>query len=143
MILLSGPEKIVQQFERFDAQVVFSAEGFCWPDEGLASKYPAVQRGKRYLNSGGMGTISRKMFVFSLILQVSLLHIMSSGICCLFFLSAQFCWKLCRLILFGTVFDDIRTNLCIIHVRNFFTKYQNFSQKIAIGSIALENDQWF
>ncbi|PNF43292.1 Procollagen-lysine,2-oxoglutarate 5-dioxygenase 3 [Cryptotermes secundus] len=53
VILLSGPDKIVQQFERFDARVVFSAEGFCWPDEGLASKYPAVQRGKRYLNSGG------------------------------------------------------------------------------------------
>jgi hypothetical protein len=64
VILLSGPEKIVEQFEHLDARVVFSAEGFCWPDEGLASKYPAVQRGKRYLNSGGMGTMSRKMFVF-------------------------------------------------------------------------------
>lgn len=53
VILLSGPDKIVQQFERFDARVVFSAEGFCWPDEELASRYPAVHRGKRYLNSGG------------------------------------------------------------------------------------------
>jgi hypothetical protein len=64
VILLSRPDEIVQQFERFDARVVFSAEGFCWPDEGLASKYPDVQRGKRYLNSGGMGSISRQMFVF-------------------------------------------------------------------------------
>ncbi|XP_021914399.1 procollagen-lysine,2-oxoglutarate 5-dioxygenase 1 isoform X2 [Zootermopsis nevadensis] len=53
VILLSGVDKIVEQFKNFDARVVFSAEGFCWPHEGLASKYPTVQRGKRYLNSGG------------------------------------------------------------------------------------------
>lgn len=55
VILLSGVDKIVEQFENFDARVVFSAEGFCWPNEGLASEYPTIQRGKRYLNSGGMG----------------------------------------------------------------------------------------
>ncbi|PSN33660.1 Procollagen-lysine [Blattella germanica] len=53
VVLLSGVEKIIEQFENFDARVLFSAEGFCWPDESLASKYPTVQRGKRYLNSGG------------------------------------------------------------------------------------------
>ncbi|XP_069690681.1 procollagen-lysine,2-oxoglutarate 5-dioxygenase 1 isoform X2 [Periplaneta americana] len=53
VILLSGVDKMIEQFENFDAKVVFSAEGFCWPDESLASKYPTVQRGKRYLNSGG------------------------------------------------------------------------------------------
>ncbi|KAI4797266.1 hypothetical protein KUCAC02_025221, partial [Chaenocephalus aceratus] len=31
----------------------FSAEGFCWPDQRLANKYPEVHSGKRYLNSGG------------------------------------------------------------------------------------------
>ncbi|GFG29485.1 hypothetical protein Cfor_05047, partial [Coptotermes formosanus] len=53
VILLSGVDKILEHFVHFEARVVFSAEGFCWPDEGLASKYPSVQRGKRYLNSGG------------------------------------------------------------------------------------------
>ncbi|RXM92721.1 Procollagen-lysine,2-oxoglutarate 5-dioxygenase 3 [Acipenser ruthenus] len=38
---------------RFNHRVVFSAEGFCWPDQKLASKYPPVYNGKRYLNSGG------------------------------------------------------------------------------------------
>lgn len=64
VILLSGVDKIVEQFEDFDARVVFSAEGFCWPDERLASKYPTVQRGKRYLNSGGMGSLSRQTCLF-------------------------------------------------------------------------------
>lgn len=58
VILLSGVDKILEHFLQFEARVVFSAEGFCWPDEGLASKYPSVQRGKRYLNSGGMGSVS-------------------------------------------------------------------------------------
>jgi len=57
VILLSGVDKIMEHFLHFEARVVFSAEGFCWPDEGLASKYPSVQRGKRYLNSGGMVSV--------------------------------------------------------------------------------------
>lgn len=32
-------EKILETFRQFDARVVFSAEGFCWPDTNLASKY--------------------------------------------------------------------------------------------------------
>ena len=31
-------EKILEQFLQFNARVVFSAEGFCWPDPNLASK---------------------------------------------------------------------------------------------------------
>jgi len=31
-------EKILETFLQFDARVVFSAEGFCWPDTSLASK---------------------------------------------------------------------------------------------------------
>jgi hypothetical protein len=58
-------DKIIESFKQFDARVVFSAEGFCWPDEGLASKYPTVQRGKRYLNSGGMG-VCIQTFLFRL-----------------------------------------------------------------------------
>ncbi|XP_055005910.1 multifunctional procollagen lysine hydroxylase and glycosyltransferase LH3-like [Boleophthalmus pectinirostris] len=30
-----------------------SNSGFCWPDQRLASKYPEVHSGKRFLNSGG------------------------------------------------------------------------------------------
>lgn len=53
VILASGPEELLMKFSRFAHRVVFSAEGFCWPDQRLASKYPVVHNGKRYLNSGG------------------------------------------------------------------------------------------
>ncbi|MCJ8750209.1 hypothetical protein PDJAM_G00259880 [Pangasius djambal] len=53
VILASGPDELLMKFSRFNHRVVFSAEGFCWPDQRLASKYPAVHTGKRYLNSGG------------------------------------------------------------------------------------------
>uniref|UniRef100_A0A671PGR7 Procollagen-lysine,2-oxoglutarate 5-dioxygenase 3-like n=1 Tax=Sinocyclocheilus anshuiensis TaxID=1608454 RepID=A0A671PGR7_9TELE len=54
VILASGPEELLKKFSRFSHRVVFSAEGFCWPDQRLASKYPVVHHGKRYLNSGGV-----------------------------------------------------------------------------------------
>ncbi|XP_016405100.1 procollagen-lysine,2-oxoglutarate 5-dioxygenase 3-like [Sinocyclocheilus rhinocerous] len=54
VILASGPEELLKKFSRFSHRVVFSAEGFCWPDQRLASKYPVVHHGKRYLNSGGL-----------------------------------------------------------------------------------------
>uniref|UniRef100_A0A8B9LW70 procollagen-lysine 5-dioxygenase n=1 Tax=Astyanax mexicanus TaxID=7994 RepID=A0A8B9LW70_ASTMX len=54
VILAGGPEEILWKFARFKHRVVFSAEGFCWPDQKLAPKYPTVHSGKRYLNSGGM-----------------------------------------------------------------------------------------
>ncbi|KAK7129497.1 hypothetical protein R3I94_017648 [Phoxinus phoxinus] len=53
VILASGPAELLKKFSRFSHRVVFSAEGFCWPDQRLASKYPTVHHGKRYLNSGG------------------------------------------------------------------------------------------
>uniref|UniRef100_A0A3Q4B8Z0 procollagen-lysine 5-dioxygenase n=1 Tax=Mola mola TaxID=94237 RepID=A0A3Q4B8Z0_MOLML len=53
VILASGPEELLYKFSRLGHRVVFSAEGFCWPDQRLASKYPEVHSGKRYLNSGG------------------------------------------------------------------------------------------
>ncbi|MGH0189121.1 UNVERIFIED_CONTAM: hypothetical protein FKN15_033523 [Acipenser sinensis] len=48
-----SPRELLLKFQRFNHRVVFSAEGFCWPDQKLASKYPPVYNGKRYLNSGG------------------------------------------------------------------------------------------
>ncbi|KAJ8281916.1 hypothetical protein COCON_G00044350 [Conger conger] len=53
VILASGPQELLWKFSRIGHRVVFSAEGFCWPDQKLASKYPPVYTGKRYLNSGG------------------------------------------------------------------------------------------
>ncbi|XP_060750983.1 multifunctional procollagen lysine hydroxylase and glycosyltransferase LH3 [Tachysurus vachellii] len=53
VILSAGPDELLRKFSRFNHRVVFSAEGFCWPDQRLASKYPVVHTGKRYLNSGG------------------------------------------------------------------------------------------
>uniref|UniRef100_A0A671PKB1 Procollagen-lysine,2-oxoglutarate 5-dioxygenase 3-like n=1 Tax=Sinocyclocheilus anshuiensis TaxID=1608454 RepID=A0A671PKB1_9TELE len=61
VILASGPEELLKKFSRFSHRVVFSAEGFCWPDQRLASKYPVVHHGKRYLNSGGVRVCGRDM----------------------------------------------------------------------------------
>ncbi|XP_046397512.1 procollagen-lysine,2-oxoglutarate 5-dioxygenase 1 isoform X2 [Ischnura elegans] len=54
VVLTAGPDRIIEQFENFGARVLFSAERSCWPDESLASQYPTVSRGKRFLNSGGL-----------------------------------------------------------------------------------------
>ncbi|KAG8231866.1 hypothetical protein J437_LFUL011771 [Ladona fulva] len=53
VILTSGPDKIIEQFENFGARLLFSAERSCWPDESLADQYPTISRGKRFLCSGG------------------------------------------------------------------------------------------
>ncbi|XP_064409106.1 multifunctional procollagen lysine hydroxylase and glycosyltransferase LH3 [Latimeria chalumnae] len=53
VIFASGPTELLWKFQQFKHKVVFSAEGFCWPNQKLVSKYPAVQIGKRFLNSGG------------------------------------------------------------------------------------------
>ncbi|PIO15483.1 hypothetical protein AB205_0156860, partial [Aquarana catesbeiana] len=53
VVLAGSPIELLWKFQQFDHKVVFSAEGFCWPDWSLAEKYPAVGNGKRFLNSGG------------------------------------------------------------------------------------------
>uniref|UniRef100_A0A8C9U3H1 procollagen-lysine 5-dioxygenase n=1 Tax=Scleropages formosus TaxID=113540 RepID=A0A8C9U3H1_SCLFO len=53
VIFASGPQELLKKFSRMSHRVVFAAEGFCWPDQRLAPKYPPVHTGKRYLNSGG------------------------------------------------------------------------------------------
>ncbi|XP_062870973.1 multifunctional procollagen lysine hydroxylase and glycosyltransferase LH3 isoform X2 [Trichomycterus rosablanca] len=53
VILAGGPEEVLMKFSGLNHRVMFSAEGFCWPDQRLAPKYPPVHTGKRYLNSGG------------------------------------------------------------------------------------------
>ena len=37
VVFNAGPEKILETFLKFEARVLFSAEGFCWPDNGLAT----------------------------------------------------------------------------------------------------------
>ena len=54
VLLLGNQENILSTFHKFDANVVFGAENFCWPDKSLKDKYPEVlEEEKRYLNSGG------------------------------------------------------------------------------------------
>lgn len=53
VILLADKDQVLDKFKRFEARVVFGAEYFCLPDEELKEKYPAVERGYKYLNSGG------------------------------------------------------------------------------------------
>ncbi|XP_075705409.1 multifunctional procollagen lysine hydroxylase and glycosyltransferase LH3 [Rhinoderma darwinii] len=60
VILAGSPIELLWKFQQFDQRVVFSAEGFCWPDWALAEKYPPVSNGKRFLNSGGfIGYVSQ------------------------------------------------------------------------------------
>lgn len=54
VVLTAGKQDILEKFKKFNARVVFSAEGFCWPDPSLAASYPEVKsKEKRFLNSGG------------------------------------------------------------------------------------------
>ena len=36
VIIADGEDSIISKFRDFNAQIVFSAEGFCWPDRSLA-----------------------------------------------------------------------------------------------------------
>ena len=53
VVLLAGASEILEAFKSFDANVVFGAEAFCWPDDSLKDTYPEIESGKKYLNSGG------------------------------------------------------------------------------------------
>ncbi|KAG7212693.1 hypothetical protein KM043_012970 [Ampulex compressa] len=68
VIFLNELEEIVDRFLASGARVLFSSETTCWPDRSLASKYPPVARGKRYLNSGGfIGYLSDVYSIVSLV----------------------------------------------------------------------------
>ncbi|KXJ12688.1 Procollagen-lysine,2-oxoglutarate 5-dioxygenase 3 [Exaiptasia diaphana] len=51
-VFLANAKTIIKTFLGFDKQMVFSAEGFCWPNRWLVDKYPEISHGKRYLCSG-------------------------------------------------------------------------------------------
>jgi len=54
VIFTAGYEEIIKKFLAQDANIVFSAENFCWPDANLAPSYPHVKEGYRFLCSGGI-----------------------------------------------------------------------------------------
>lgn len=53
VILAGSPAELLKKFIQSGSRLLFSAEGFCWPEWGLAEQYPEVGTGKRFLNSGG------------------------------------------------------------------------------------------
>lgn len=53
MLLAGSPSELLKKFVQSGSRLLFSAEGFCWPEWGLAEQYPEVGTGKRFLNSGG------------------------------------------------------------------------------------------
>ena len=53
VLLVAGKDEILRKFKSSGARVLFGAEDFIWPDQSLKEKYPKVDGGYRFLNSGG------------------------------------------------------------------------------------------
>ncbi|PVD36874.1 hypothetical protein C0Q70_03864 [Pomacea canaliculata] len=63
VVFTAGEDIIRDRFSKFEARVVFSAEGFCWPDSSLKDKYPPVKGSeKRFLNSGGFIGYAKELY---------------------------------------------------------------------------------
>ncbi|XP_076046285.1 procollagen lysyl hydroxylase [Oratosquilla oratoria] len=62
VIITADKDTILQKFDLLGARVVFGAEDFCWPDDSLASQYPRVSFGYKYLNSGGFIGYAPEMY---------------------------------------------------------------------------------
>ncbi|ESO95748.1 hypothetical protein LOTGIDRAFT_188441 [Lottia gigantea] len=63
LVFSDDKQSILEKFKKFDANVIFSAEGYCWPDSSLRSQYPEVkQTEKRYLNSGGFIGLAKNLY---------------------------------------------------------------------------------
>lgn len=52
-LLMCSEEEMLDKYYKAGKELVFSAESGCWPDEGLAQRYPPAATQYRYLNSGG------------------------------------------------------------------------------------------
>ncbi|CAG9771227.1 unnamed protein product [Ceutorhynchus assimilis] len=52
VIFLGQMSEIIRRFKSTGARVLFGAEPYCWPNVELAVKYPEVDKGQRFLNSG-------------------------------------------------------------------------------------------
>ncbi|XP_022118228.1 procollagen-lysine,2-oxoglutarate 5-dioxygenase [Pieris rapae] len=55
VILLGGADELKERFLAARHRIIFAAEPFCWPDAGLAARYPPPDTStpSPYLNSGG------------------------------------------------------------------------------------------
>lgn len=53
VVFYENPKEILKRFRLSDAQILFSTEKTCWPDDSLESNYPQVDTDFKYLNSGG------------------------------------------------------------------------------------------
>lgn len=62
VVFLGDPQEILEKFSKFNANVVFSAESFCWPQESLKDSYPQIESGKRFLNSGGFIGTAKELY---------------------------------------------------------------------------------
>ncbi|KAF7256670.1 Procollagen-lysine, partial [Paragonimus skrjabini miyazakii] len=60
VIFMDTKERLLEEYKQLGFKVLFGAEGFCWPQEGLEKIYPMVKPDeKRFLNSGSfMGPAS-------------------------------------------------------------------------------------
>uniref|UniRef100_A0A915MXB1 HORMA domain-containing protein n=1 Tax=Meloidogyne javanica TaxID=6303 RepID=A0A915MXB1_MELJA len=54
VLINSNSETILRTFFASfpETKILFGAESYCWPEKSLASKYPPIVFGERYLNSG-------------------------------------------------------------------------------------------
>lgn len=52
-LLLAAENEIMTKYRLLEKEIIFSAEGVCWPDEELAGRYPSSESPFKYLNSGG------------------------------------------------------------------------------------------
>lgn len=62
VIITADKDTILEKFDNFNARVVFGAEDFCWPNKNLATQYPRVPFGYKYLNSGGFMGYASEMY---------------------------------------------------------------------------------
>ncbi|XP_059089131.1 multifunctional procollagen lysine hydroxylase and glycosyltransferase LH3-like isoform X1 [Tigriopus californicus] len=62
VIIAGEADEIVEKFKSFDAKIVFGAEDFCWPKTELKNQYPAIEKGQRFLNSGGFIGFAKNLY---------------------------------------------------------------------------------
>ncbi|XP_050707436.1 procollagen-lysine,2-oxoglutarate 5-dioxygenase 1-like isoform X2 [Eriocheir sinensis] len=60
VVLSGGPVRVVEEMgEADDVDVWVAGDTTCWPDRNLDEQFPKVEKGKRFLNSGGfVGKVS-------------------------------------------------------------------------------------
>ena len=63
VVFTGGAGAIQERFAKFEARIVFSADGFCRPDDSAKDHYPLVKRSeKRFLNSAAFIGHARELY---------------------------------------------------------------------------------